>query len=106
MTTKTKGYAEPHEVSDVLLSFPGRLGDLLPPMSAIPKEYEGRRAWVKFQEDWFYSGLKSFPEAKEGINQREAMHHLKAIQGSFEPKHEHKTAAVAWLASLWLKKPT
>lgn len=30
-----------------------------------------------------------------------AFRHLAACQGSFEPKHEHKQAAVAWLASLW-----
>jgi hypothetical protein len=30
-----------------------------------------------------------------------AIRHLQVIQASFEPKHEHKEAAVAYLASLW-----
>jgi hypothetical protein len=29
--------------------------------------------------------------------------HLKAIMGSFQPKHEHKTAGVAYLMSLWFE---
>jgi anti-sigma factor ChrR (cupin superfamily) len=59
---------------------------------------------VEFQQKWFFSGLKNedMPTAKDGIDFNDAMRHLGAIQGSFEPKHEHKQAAVAFLASKWL----
>jgi len=63
--------------------------------------------YVKFQTTWFFKGLTSedMPTAREGIDLNEAMLHLSAIQRSFEPQHEHKQAAVAYLASLWLILP-
>jgi len=55
-----------------------------------------------------FSGLKKseVPPVKEGIDVNMALRHLHAIQGSFEPKHEYKEAAVAYLASLWFETPT
>lgn len=35
----TDSYAEPHEVTDLMLAFPADLGDLLPPFDAIPATY-------------------------------------------------------------------
>jgi hypothetical protein len=40
---------------------------------------------------------------KEGVDGNLAFRHLSAIQRSFTPKHEHKEAAVAYLASLWFE---
>jgi len=37
----------------------------------------------------------------EGVDGGLAIRHLQVIQASFEPKHEHKEAAVAYLASPW-----
>lgn len=92
-----------HEVSDLELAFPARIMHLLPDWSAIPEEFQnGNTKWHKLQRDWFYHGLASLTlKPKEGVDQRMALRHLKAIQSSFEPKHEHKSASVAYLLSEW-----
>lgn len=81
------------------------LGDIsnLPPMSAIPDEFKrhGGNPWVELASRWFFSGLKQAPRFKEGIDGKAAMRALSACLRSFEPKHEHKTAGVAYLLSLW-----
>lgn len=93
------------------------------------EEREAAAPWIKFVRTWFFEGLdkmegvrpsdalidsihakakadgveedvsKLIPMVQEQIDK--AFKHLGAIQGSFEPKHEHKEAGVAWLASLW-----
>ena len=78
----------------------------MPRYEDIPAEFKSdTNPWVEWQSQWFYAGLPAFPQAREGINRNDAQRHLGAIQRSFEPKHEHKMAAVAYLASLWLQKP-
>jgi hypothetical protein len=59
--------------------------------------------WNKVQSEWFYNGLPEGTQlvAVEGVDAAQAIGHLKAIQCSFEPKHEHKSAGVAYLMSLW-----
>lgn len=98
---------EPQDVSDVLLAFPGDVSKLMPPYSSIPDEFKRHagNAWVDWQAEWFFNGLKSMPTPKEGIDIDKALRHLKCIQGSFSPKHEHKSAAVAYLASQWFESP-
>ena len=97
---------EPQDVDDVLLAFPAQVEHLMPAYEDIPDKFKrSGDAWVKFQSDWFFYGLHE-PEftPNKGVDKAKALRHLKAIQGSFEPKHEHKSAAVAYLASLWFKK--
>ena len=98
-------YAKPHHVNDVVLAFPGDLGDLLPLQELIPREFwstPGPDGWCSWASEWFFRGLAKFPEARAGIDENEAIRHLSAILKSFQPSHEHKEAAVAWLASRWL----
>ena len=96
-------WAQPQDVNQVVMVLGGEMGRLLPPYAEIPDEFKrGNGKWNKFQRDWFFGGLASenlIPG--EGIDKRAALRHLGAIQGSFEPKHEHKEAAVAYLASKW-----
>lgn len=51
----------------------------------------------------FYRGLSNKTEfhGKEGIDGKAALLHVREILQSFEPQHEHKTAACAYLMSLW-----
>lgn len=101
-------FTKPHAVDDVTVAFPARVENLMPAYASIPDEFKHHRnPWCEFQAKWFYEGLKKedFLTAKPGINYNAAMRHLSAIQGSFEPKHEHKMAAVAYLASLWFESP-
>ncbi|MDD4865702.1 MAG: hypothetical protein PHQ28_00795 [Mycobacterium sp.] len=104
----TEFYAQPRQVDDVLLAFPATLGDLLPPEELIPADYSNRRAWLRFQHDWFVGALPADCEmhAADGIDAEVAGRHLSAIQRSFESKHQHKAAAVAWLASRWFTRIT
>lgn len=106
-------WLKPQEVSDLDVAFPANTRDLIPPMEEIPSEFDFRKnahnTWVDFFETWFYQGwdktkppLNGFElDVKPGIDGKLAMRHLGCIVRSFEPKHEHKTAAVAYLASLW-----
>ncbi len=97
---------QPIEVSDLDIAFGGKAMQILPPMTEIPTEFHtGESPWCKWQREWFFEGLKSVPAAKDGIDQRMAIRCLAVVQGSFAPKHEHKEAGVAYLASLWLELP-
>ena len=92
------------------LSANGSISKLMPEYNDIPAEF---RSWNNatpfntWQSKWFYEGLKpeDMLKAKPGIDPDAAMRHLAAIQRSWEPKHEHKMAAVAYLASLWFEAP-
>ena len=100
----SNNFEQPTKLSPAEIAFPARVSDLMPAYEDIPDEFKkGSNPYVKFQQKWFFSGLDKFPEAQDGIYQDDAARHLAAIQGSFEPKHEHKEAGVAYLASKWLK---
>jgi hypothetical protein len=96
---------QPMKVSDIDIAFPANVKHLMPPMAEIPEDFKRHRGnpWVDLTSQWFFSGLTGHFRAKDGIDQRMAMRHLKCVIGSFEPKHEHKTAAVAYLMSLWFE---
>lgn len=93
--------------TDILDRAFGRIDGLLPAMRDIPKEFKQHSGtpWNRWQAEWFYRGLERYPVPKDGVDLKRAMAHLKCIQGSFEPKHEHKEAGVAYLASLWFSSP-
>lgn len=82
--------------------------DLMPTMQEIPEDFHqdcsASRKFRDWQAHWFYKGLKEYPKAKPGINLKVAVFHLSEIQASWASKHEHKQAAVAWLASLWFEE--
>ena len=100
-TTNTAKYL-PIEINDVDIAFGGQAMKILPPYDAIPDEFKRPgNQWVKWSGDWFFKGLDRYPVAKEGIDLSLAMSNLSAVQRSFAPKHEHKEAGVAYLASLW-----
>lgn len=97
---------QPIEVTDVQLAFPANVSQLMPAYEQIPVEFRrGESEWVDWQSQWFYHGIKKLPTPKPGVDLDKAIRHLRCIQGSFEPKHEHKQAAVAYLASLWFEQP-
>lgn len=89
-------------------AFGGKAMGILPKYSEIPEEFKDmnqRHPWVEWQSSWFYTGLKRYPKPKDGIDLKMAMANLACCQGSWEPKHEHKMAGVAYLASLWFESP-
>lgn len=112
METENKlDFSTPHEVSDVNMAFPARVVGILMPsyedctegLKALGNHERGK--WVEFQRKWFYDGLPETTQVhtKPGIDSEKAFRHLICVQGSFEPKHEHKESAVAYLASLWFE---
>lgn len=102
---KLTDFEAPHEVSEVELAFPANVAHLMPAYADIPEEFMSMsNPWAAWQAEWFSVGLKQMPTAKPGIDVKAVMRHLGAIQGSYWPKHEHKAAAVAYLASRWLER--
>ena len=98
----------PHEVTGIELAFGGDMKKLLPNYEDIPKEFKdmnNQTKWNKFISQWFYVGVEHLEiERKEGIDVHNALWHIGAILASMEPKHEHKMAACAYLASLWFEE--
>ena len=78
----------------------------LPPYDSIPEEFRrSSNPYAKFVSDWFFRGrtpddMKRLKE-RPGVDRGKAPVAIKAALGSFEPKHEHKEAGVAYLASRW-----
>jgi hypothetical protein len=106
-----KGWGVPRPVDDVTLAFPASvMSALMPPydvcVAGLAELPDGGEQWRQFQRDWFYNGLPDTTQfwAVEGVDAEMAFRHLSAVQRSFEPKHQHKEAAVAYLASRWLTK--
>lgn len=93
----------PQEVSNLDMAFGVGVDKLMPPYKEIPDEFKhGHTKWNDLVCDWFYCGVSELNVIpKQGIDQKKALRHMRAIIGSFEPKHEHKEAACAYLMSLW-----
>lgn len=123
----TTPYA-PVPVDKVRIAFPAAvIADLMPAEDEIPEEFwrdasgewveapkgwSGRvvdgqcwmtHGWVAIANSWFSSGLPATVEfhMQDGIDGQTAFNHLRCILGSFEPGHQHKIAAVAFLLSQW-----
>lgn len=97
----------PRPTSTALRAFPATVSDLMPAWDEIPEEFrEDTSPWCELARRWFFKGLPSTVQfhADEGIDAETAFYHLHCIMGSFEPKHEHKMAAVAYLCSVWFTK--
>lgn len=114
MSTRTTevgdGFDEPHEISMAQRMFPaGVVGTLMPEMDDIPAEFQERGTdWNRFVSDLFFNGQASAFNRwnlyqRDEIDGQAAFTHLMTVLGSYEPKHEHKEAAVAWLASRWFE---
>lgn len=106
-------WAAPTPVTDLEIAFPANALDYMPTYDECEAglsvlSAEERRGWIDLQTTWFFHGLSPDTEfhMRDGIDGRAAFRHLQVIQGSFAPKHEHKEAAVAYLASRWFEKVT
>lgn len=95
------GFDTPREIDGALYAFPARVDALMPTMAAIPQDFrDDHNEWVKYVNKWFFEGFTGL-FTREDITGEAAYRHLDTIMRSFAPKHEHKIAAVAWLASRW-----
>ena len=93
----------PQKLTDIEIAFSTDVSQLMPKYEEIPKEFKNdHNPWVEMVHEWFYDGLqKSKFAAKPGIDSSTAFRHLEAVMRSFDPKHEHKIAAVAFLMAQW-----
>jgi hypothetical protein len=85
----------------------------MPKYETIPEDFKrfNGNAYVKAVSSWFFSGAKGLKDgieidgvkftAKPGVEAVKALAAIKAVLGSFEPKHEHKEAACAFMLSEW-----
>lgn len=102
-------FSKPTPATLIEIAFPAHGISRLPPYSQIPSEYkrDGPSA-VSFVNDLFYHGFQGAHTCvpRDGIVAGEALSHIAAIVGSYEPKHEHKIAGAAYLVALWLESFT
>ena len=96
----------PIVIDDATMAFPVSISYLMPAWEDIPAEFRNfndrQNKWLRFQRDWFFTGItKQKVVMRDGFSEADAFRHLAAIQRSYEPKHQHKEAAIAYLASLW-----
>ena len=97
---------KPEVVSDLDLAFPASVSRLMPEYKDIPEEFKDWNSkWHHLVAGMFFHGGKiTKMVTREGIDGDAAMRHIKCILGSFEPKHEHKMAACAFLISEWFSE--
>ena len=103
---RTVTWDKPHDVSPIDAAFPANVvGTLLPLMADIPEEFHSdHNKWCELVSQLFFLGGK-LPKVQAGIDPAKAKTHLSAVLGSYQPKHEHKTAGAAWLMSMWYEFP-
>lgn len=97
----------PRPVEDVMLAFPARvIGSYLPPLDVIPDDFRERRGdavqWHRVADLLFADQpITDAPPFVTSHDPDLITRHATVCLRSFEPKHEHKIAGVAWLLSLW-----
>ena len=96
----------PVDIDDATMAFgaPLDMDLLLPKYEEIPDEFKMmNNKWVNLFSQWFFNGLPKGTQfiQKPGIDQVKALRHIRTIMASYAPKHEHKTAGVAYLLSCW-----
>lgn len=97
----------PVAVSDVMVALPADVIDLMPAEAEIPEEFGyWNSGWNEIARSWFSKGLPAEVEfyMADGLDGETAVRHLHCVLGSYQPSHEHKLAAVAFLLSQWCTK--
>lgn len=99
-------FSKPLVIDRVDQAFPSDVLRLMPPYEEIPEEFrrffQSGTKWNRLVSDCFFNGLEELSlTPKAGIDPDVAWIHVQTILRSFQPKHEHKEAACAYLLSLW-----
>ena len=96
----------PKQLSGIDQALPTSVKDMMPEYKDLPPEFTDRRHPMSdVVSRWFFRGLPKGTEfkPKEGIDKDAALRHIKYVLGSWEPKHEHKEAGVAFLLNEWFE---
>ncbi len=92
---------EPKKLTALEVAFPASVKHLMPPDGTDVPDWADKLA-----AKWFYSGLNTSElVTRPGINRTDALNHLAAILGSFEPRHEDKMYAAGALLAEWFESP-
>lgn len=89
----------------------------MPKYNTLPEEFQDwhrQRPHCEAISQWFAKGAKLIPpdtieiegarfKAKSGVDPEKALRAIKAVLGSWEPKHEHKIAACGYMLSEWFE---
>lgn len=91
--------------------------DHMPTFDTLPEEFQ--RGWSRGNEwcdavsTWFYNGASGSNgkitingvtyAPHEGIDGTKALRAIKAVLGSWAPKHEHKIAACGYMLQQWFR---
>ena len=88
----------------------------MPSYATLPEDFRRHNgnAYCEAISQWFFNGAKGAPNgliingvtfaAKPGVDANKALRAIKAVLGSYEPQHEHKEAACAFMLSEWFDK--
>ena len=91
------------EISEAEMAFPARVDHILPKWKDIPDEFKNLNngtKWNKLFSAWFFSGLTKLKlTPKPNVDKDKAMRMISVCMRSFDPKHEHKEAGVAYMLS-------
>lgn len=106
--------AKPRELSGVEIAFPASVtGTLMPFPRDLPPEFQPNKImnnhgkWSALFSRLFYGPNPNAPHEdlklvpKKGVDPQAAFRQIRAVMGSFEPKHEHKVGACCYMFSLW-----
>jgi len=91
---------EVQTVDMATMMFPAEvIGKYLPEWGSIPDQFKkSSHPYQKIASSWFFMGVKDIKfTPRDGVDLKKALMHIRACLGSFEPKHEHKIAGVAYL---------
>lgn len=91
------------DISEAQQVFPAEVvGSLLPEAEQIPSEFWDRsNKYNRLASRLFFGQVDGLVFDKPGVDNHVAGTHIMTCLGSYEPKHEHKEAGVAYLLYLW-----
>lgn len=94
------------ELSDLDVNFPAK--PPLPEWKDIPEEFKRySNPFAQIASELFFKGGKLADYGltpKEGVDIGKATRAIRSCLGSFDPKHEHKEAGVAYMLSEWFDR--
>lgn len=91
------------DIDNSTFAFAGSVLSLMPAEDEIPAEFKNlSNKWNRiFNHLYFKNALSVKFSPKAGVDEIKALRQIRAIMRSYEPSHEHKEAAVAFLLSEW-----
>ena len=100
-------WSQPKSASDLDYAFPAVvIGRFIPCWDDLPAPFRNRSSGFEELATHVAFNAVSFRDGvlRDGIDAHMANRQISIVARSFEPKHEHKEAGLAYLLSLWLRQ--